>query len=57
MLSSPNPLASDSEFFGVSCRRLTLYVATGISRTSQGIVTLSEVWQGGKWRIVPTVSP
>ena len=57
ILSSPNPLASNSEFFGVSCRRLTLCVATGISGVSQGIVTLSEVWQGGKWRVVPTVSP
>jgi hypothetical protein len=57
ILPSPNPLNSGSEFFGVSCRRLTLCVATGISATSQGIVTLAEVWKGGTWRIVRTPSP
>jgi hypothetical protein len=54
ILSTPG---SNSQFSGVSCRQLTLCVATGISGTIQGIVTLAEVWQGGTWRIVPTPSP
>lgn len=58
VLATPNPPFASSGFGGVSCPLAARCVAVGTSITSSGdIVTLTEVWRNGVWRIIASPSP
>jgi hypothetical protein len=58
VLTAPSPPGSAAGLVGVSCPGSRVCVAAGFHGNSQGdIVTLTEVWQHGTWRIVPSPSP
>jgi hypothetical protein len=57
VLVTPNPPLGGGGFDGVSCPSMTFCAATGAQGSSQGILTFTEVWQAGKWQVVPSPSP
>ncbi len=55
VLPSPNPVAGDNEFNGVSCVSADACTAVGISGSSGApTVTLIESWNGSRWSVVPS---